>query len=171
MRNESSRLRPESDCGSLGLDSLAYSCIQGRPGPRHVYAPSSLIIWRSLKPELLKLFRPKQDWQTFLWGGGACLNFAHFWTNSFSCGFLSSPATYFRLFQGHLSAHCRMVPWAAVRLARPFCPTCLLRARSDFPALLRYGQSSLVFLSHRTMSYTFCFAEWIFTYSGLKKEA
>jgi hypothetical protein len=73
MRTEWSRLRTDCDCASVGLDPLAYtySCIQGWPGPRHVDAPGSLIIWRSLKSALLKLFRPKIGLANFFFGGGA----------------------------------------------------------------------------------------------------
>ena len=80
-----------------GLGPLAYSCVQGRPGPRHVDAPGSLIIRRSLKPALLKLFRPKTGLANlFFFGGGELLKISHnFWRNSFPCGNLSSLAPYF----------------------------------------------------------------------------
>jgi hypothetical protein len=72
-----------------------------RAGLGHVGTPSNRHAWN--------FFGLGEGWQIF-WRA---------WTNSFACGNLSLPATYFWLFQQHLSAPYKMVPQAAVWLECP----------------------------------------------------
>jgi hypothetical protein len=77
-----------------------YDDDQGRPQVR-------VIVWSPLQPIFFKVF--------FVLGEGACPNCKQFSGQLFG---VWTPV-YFRLFQRHLSAPCRVAPRAAVRLA-PF---------------------------------------------------
>ena len=101
---------------------MSYEMLRVGTGPRCVSAPGRLIIWRPLKPVLLKSFRSRLGLVEFLR--------AHAQTADLFSESLSRIDTRFylchitHLFKWRLSASYGLASGVAVRLSRPLCGPC-----------------------------------------------
>jgi hypothetical protein len=89
-----------------------------RAGPRQARPPGRLIIWRFFKPIFFQLFLPRTGLANLF--ECAWPNFGQFSERVFRECKPEFTGTYFRIFQGRLSAPYMSAPWTGARQTRSF---------------------------------------------------